>query len=106
MRVLTATLVVVCITVGCGEGAPTTPTRTLTANWGLSVTASPSCQSIIWSGFGVAPRGGGTLQLTQTGNRLTGSIAMSGVPAGTLEGSVEDERVNFSIRFAGRNTGS
>lgn len=97
--------VAVSLIAGCGHDGPSSVTRELSGEWPLTVSASPSCDTIIQSGYGVAPRGAGTLVLHQAGAQLTGTIAIGGVPAGSLDGSVQDGQVRFSIDFTGKNVG-
>jgi hypothetical protein len=95
----------VSVVAGCGHQSPLAPSRDLSGEWGLSVSASPSCRAIIQSGYGVAPRGSGSIDLLQSGSHLVGTISIGGVKAGGLDGSVEGGKVTFSIEFTGKNVG-
>jgi hypothetical protein len=79
--------------------------RTLTGDWGLSVSAAPSCQSVLPFGYGVAPRGGGRAALVQSGKRLSGTLSIFGTPSGTIEGTVDGATVAFKFSLDGRNVG-
>jgi hypothetical protein len=89
----------------CAGASPTAPERAFTGDWGLSVAAAPSCIASLPFGYGVAPRGGGTASLVQSGNRLSGTLSIFGTPSGTLEGTIDGDVVNFSINLSGRNVG-
>jgi hypothetical protein len=90
----------------CEKKSPTAPvTRMLTGDWGFSVSAGPSCSGVLPFGYGVAPRGSGRLTLTQSDGRLSGWLSIGGTPSGTLEGTINVPRVQFSINLGGRNVG-
>ena len=89
----------------CSTTAPTTPVRTLTGDWVLSVSAAPSCQTILPFGYGVAPRGGGRASLIQSGKNLSGTLSIFGTPSGTVEGTVDGATVSFRFSLDGRNVG-
>jgi hypothetical protein len=93
-------------TMSCSPTAPTTAVRTLTGDyWILSISAAPSCQTILPFGYGVAPRGGGTASLVQSGRNLSGTLSIFGTPSGTIEGTIDGPAVNFRINLDGRNVG-
>ena len=89
----------------CSATAPTTAERTLTGDWPLSISAAPSCIAALPSGYGVAPRGGGTASLVQSGGRLSGTLYIFGTPSGSIDGTVDSAVVNFRFNFNGRNVG-
>src|SRR5207245_10886679 len=89
----------------CSAPAPTPAARTLTGNWGLSVSAAPSCIASLPSGYGVAPRGGGRASLTQSGTKLSGTLYIFDTPSGTIDGTVNGSVVNFAFDLNGLNVG-
>ena len=102
----TALLVVgAAIVCGCSSTAPTPVARTLTGDWILSVSAGPSCSAVLPFGYGIAPRGGGRASLTQSGGRLSGTLYISDTPSGTIEGTINGARVQFTLNLDGRNVG-
>lgn len=92
-------------TPGCSSTNGVAPACTLTGDWGLSVAASPSCLTVLPYGYGIAPRGGGRISLVQTGTRLFGTLYIFDTPSGTIDGTVENGSVTFTINFNGRNVG-
>jgi hypothetical protein len=96
----------VLLLVGCGQGSDTTLTkRVIDGEWFFNVSASPSCLDSLPFGFGVAPRGGGQATLTQNGDRFSGQLAIFGTPAGTIDGTITDGVVRFTVNLDGRNVG-
>ena len=89
----------------CSATAPSPAKRTLTGDWGLSVSAAPSCIAALPSGYGVAPRGGGTASLVQSGRKLSGTLYIFGTTSGSIDGTVDGTVVNFTFNLNGRNVG-
>jgi hypothetical protein len=85
--------------------SPSTPVRTLTGDWGLGVSASPTCRTTLPFGYGVAPRGGGKASLVQSGSRLTGRLYIFDTPSGEIDGTIDGTAVRFAFRLDGRNVG-
>lgn len=90
---------------GCSPTAPSPAVRALSGDWGLSVSASPSCNSSLPLGYGVAPRGGGRASLTQSGRNLSGILCIFDTPSGTIDGTVDGGSVSFTFTLDGRNVG-
>jgi hypothetical protein len=97
----------VVLTIGAGACSATapSPSPTLTGDWPLSVSAAPSCYSILPLGYAVAPRGGGRASLMQTGAKLSGTLYIFGTPSGTVEGTVDGSAVDLMFSLDGRNVG-
>jgi len=89
----------------CSGTAPTPVARTLTTDWPLSISASPSCLATLPFGYGVAPRGGGRASLVQSGSKLSGALYISGTPSGALDGTVSGDHIEFTFYLDGRNVG-
>jgi hypothetical protein len=100
-------LLVACaiVTGGCSAPGPSPVVRTLTGDWGLGVSASPSCNASLPFGYGVAPRGGGRASLTQSGKNLSGTLYIFDTPSGTIDGTVDGGVVRFTFNLDGRNVG-
>ena len=96
---------VLTLSAGC-EPSVTKPSSTLslTGDWEMSVSAY-SCSSGL-PFYGVAPHGGGTATIVQSGNQLSGDLYIFGTPAGTLRGTIADNHaVAFEFHLDGENRG-
>ena len=105
MSVNTARVIVSVVLVlqGCG-GRTAQPSSSLTLSglWSFSISA-PSCLASVPFGYAVAPRGGGTATVEQTGDMLSGELFIFGNPAGTISGTVGGTTVALTFNLDGRN---
>ena len=93
------------LTTSCGDPVRAPDPNPYSGEWLLSVSASAECLASLPYGYGVAPRGGGRIALTQEGDRLSGRVFIFDKPSGHLEGTITGEKVQFTITLDGRNVG-
>jgi hypothetical protein len=91
----------------CGDST-TTPTTvpTLSGDWLSFAITTTSCPSSLPFGYGVAPRGGGRVRVTQNGNEFDGQILIFNSAAGTLRGTITNgDTVALQLNLDGQNVG-
>ena len=86
--------------------SPINPDRSLASVagvWTFSVSAERSACPTLPAGNGRAPRGYGQAIITQSGSRFSGELLIDGVSSGTIDGTLESNSVQASVRLDGVN---
>ena len=101
--VITACLLTILVGSCSSPTDPDEPLPSIAGVWTFSVSAGSTCTSLP-PGNGLAPRRGGQAILTQSGNRFSGELLILGVSSGTIDGTLQGNSVQASVRLDGANS--